>query len=330
MASWQFVWISALVAVTACSPFAPGTHAPTYDQVPVHTFPASNIWRQVIGAQPALDPSSALFVATLVREREPNTPFGLAKEGGVSVFYTDSNTARFFVPIESLGDARKGVKSVPIPEWVLPDGGTDAHTALIDPVHSLSFEFWQFRNRHGRWVCGNAAVLDLNGSSLGPSITARASGFSLLGGVIWPQEILGTNIPHALMLVVRKTRKGNAYFPATYSDGWSDEADAIPMGAQVQLDPELDLDTLGLDVYQKAVFRALQLYGAYVGDTGGLAVKFVCPRSYASDPYVGIPSYYEPYGTFKIDMLPLNRLRILKLGREVPRTNLMAHPEWFE
>ena len=57
--------------------------------------------------------------------------------------------------------------------------------------------------------------------------------------------------------------------PATASDGKGSGPGTIPEGAHIQLDPSLDLATLGLNAWQTVIARALQTYGMFVGDTGG-------------------------------------------------------------
>jgi hypothetical protein len=313
-----------------CSIFEPNFNPNALANVPVFSYPATSFWNQKIVANPELDPDSALYVKTLVKERVDSTPYAETLNDGVPVYYCDRSTSRYFVPMKNLGDVRRGVKSVPIPTWALPNGGTDSHIVLIDTVKGLSFEFWRFNNQHGVWFCGNAAIFDLNGNGVTPYISARASGFSLLGGVIWPQELLATNISHALSIAVAKIHTKRAAAPATYTDGRSDASDALPMGAHLQLDPALDLSSLDLDPYQKAIFRALQEYGAYVCDTGTLALVFINARSFASDPYVNIPSYNAKTKSFQLDKLPVDKLRVLKLGDLGANHDGYDHQELYE
>ncbi len=41
----------------------------------------------------------------------------------------------------------------------------------------------------------------------------------------------------------------------------------MPMGSRLQLDPSLDVSTLGLEPGEEIVARALQTYGAYIVDS---------------------------------------------------------------
>ena len=108
------------------------------------------------------------------------------------------------------------------------------------------------------------------------------------------------------------TKAGGPVYPATESDGNSLGDWAIPEGALVQLDPSLNLDSLGLNSYEKTIARALQVYGMYCADNGGgLQLYAVNPLSVSKNPYEHI------WGDEKyvfLDRIPVNRFRVLKLG----------------
>jgi hypothetical protein len=43
----------------------------------------------------------------------------------------------------------------------------------------------------------------------------------------------------------------------------------MPEGARIQLDPSFDVAATSWPAWKKTIARALQRYGAYLGDTGG-------------------------------------------------------------
>jgi hypothetical protein len=84
----------------------------------------------------------------------------------------------------------------------------------------------------------------------------------------------------------------------------------IPEGARVQLDPALDLNSLGLTGWQKTIARALQVYGMYLVDSGSLGLYAVNANSFSSNPYA------QFWGDGNYAYLPtslVSRLRVLKL-----------------
>ncbi len=96
---------------------------------------------------------------------------------------------------------------------------------------------------------------------------------------------------------------------ATGGTGPSTLAGAIPLGARLQLDPALNLDSLGLNPWQKTIARALQEYGMYTADTRGAVSLFAEHSRTALTPY--------PWGSDVFAYLPtslVSNMRVLKLG----------------
>jgi hypothetical protein len=88
------------------------------------------------------------------------------------------------------------------------------------------------------------------------------------------------------------------------------------MGARLQLDPSLNLSSLGLSRWQKTIARALQVYGAYVAESStGLALFAQNPVNYRSNPY---PWASGPYAFLPKTLV--SRLRVLKLGAQFKPT----------
>jgi hypothetical protein len=151
------------------------------------------------------------------------------------------------------------------------------------------YDFWEVRPkpRGGgtlRFTIGDRLRID--GSGLHGDATA--AGFGNLAGIIRAPELTAGRIDHALFLVVRCTSTGRDFgygvrrqhrsdegsyvYPA---DGGgapcdSDDADAPPMGARLQLAMSgAQIAALPIPSWKKAVLRALATYGGYIGDTGG-------------------------------------------------------------
>jgi hypothetical protein len=78
----------------------------------------------------------------------------------------------------------------------------------------------------------------------------------------------------------------------------------------VQLDPTLDLDTLGLSPSARVIARALQEYGAYVGDFSGSLNLYAddSPDARAAWSSGGLLSTGDVAG------IPLDRLRVVEWG----------------
>ena len=136
----------------------------------------------------------------------------------------------------------------------------------------------------------------------------------MIAGLIRPEEIEAGEIRHALLCATPVNRKAAQYGgsselcspPASRTDGYGYGVEYIPEGARIQLDPNLDLDSLALSEGSKTVARAMQKYGMIVGDNSrAFKVYF---QNIGPDGEV-----WEKYGYFQdLKNIPVERLRVLK------------------
>jgi hypothetical protein len=159
---------------------------------------------------------------------------------------------------------------VPMPYGTLAATGADGHCVIIDTTNNKAYDFYQLvYSAETGWSATYGAAWDLDGTGYNAvySAGARAAGTPLLGGLITYDEIASGYIPHALAIaipVIHTSIITNP--PASATQTGTANPLAIPMGARIQLDPNLDLDTLDLTDNAKVIARALQEYGAYVVD----------------------------------------------------------------
>jgi hypothetical protein len=235
------------------------------------------------------------------------------KEFTVPVYHVGPNARKRDVQLTASWAPRRVLRTVPIPRGTRPDPGSDGHLAIVDRSAGCEYDFWMAKQVPGGGITAAWATttsLTRTGVVMN-SPAARASGFALLAGLILPAELRRGSIGHALVFGYPFTRANGPVSPAVGSDGNAEGPSAIPIGARIQLDPQLDLATLELRPYERAIARALQVYGAYVSDTGG-AISFPVahPQSYRSNPYAGL----LPNDTFvTLDRIPLSRFRVLRL-----------------
>jgi hypothetical protein len=98
-------------------------------------------------------------------------------------------------------------------------------------------------------------------------------------------------------------------------------ADAQPnrgilCGARIQLDPALDVSTLGLSSAGLTVARALQRYGAFIGDFSG-AVSLYADASPDASAYFGAGILNNSTAS----RIPLNRFRVMTIGTTYDNMN---------
>jgi hypothetical protein len=204
-------------------------------------------------------------------------------------------------------------KRIHIPAHARPAGGSDGHMTVVQP-NGWEYDFWRtdaVPPFGGTLRFGWGGRLRIDGSGLGGKATA--SGFGNLAGIVRAPELAAGRIDHALFLVVRCTSEDGAFhfgarrprdrtqsafvYPATHGGSRcrSDERDAPPMGARLQLAmSDEQIDALALPTWKAGILRALAHYGGYIGDTGGpgFAVQLESSSTYtafgAADPLLGI------------------------------------------
>jgi hypothetical protein len=303
--------------------------APTGKQSPIASaerwFAADSPLNTPIPSGAAVDPNSRAMVAGLLASARAKGWNVAVKRWAVNVYYADRSTPRRDVRLTASWRAADRMLSVPIPFRARPDpgsgGDTDGHMAVIDRDTHCFYEFYEAR-RHadGSWEAAWANRGSMNGSGIQPKgLSTRASGFVNFAGLIRPEELRRGTIQHALTFSYDFTKAGGPVLPATASDGRPATEGArpfgtlaLPEGGRVQLDPNLDLASLGLSRWQTIVARALQVYGMYLADTGGgLALTAVNPQSFGRNPYAAFWGD-GPYASLPTSLA--RHLRVLKLG----------------
>ena len=268
-------------------------------------FSDASPWNTPVPANAKIDPRSAELIADF------------ASKGGLKINMEDWSIPVYYVnsentPLHDVGDLRPGVfghgfsppRAIPIPEGAtasLPIGG-DEHMAIIDIERGLEWGMWHTRKVDGRWMTGLGAVTDLNGTGVAPAWStverefdahrARASGFPLVAGLIRVEEILSGHIPHALVFAYDFVQAEHLIPPASTAQastgGTRNNRDGMPMGAHIQLDPSFDVESSGLSPAGKTIARALQEYGAYLGDFAGANVLYAESAPSALQAWEGV------------------------------------------
>src|SRR5207245_2600624 len=187
-----------------------------------------------------------------------------------------------------------------IPRYARPVTGSDHHLIVIDPTTNTELDQWEssYNALADAWTAGSRFIGSTSGwgANCSPGQHcdgAVAAGFAAFGGVVRPEEIAQGHIDHALFLATPYTREIDIACPATNTDGWVSDPNALPEGAQIQLDPSFNVDAQAWPSWEKVIARALQYYGAYLGDTGGslsLAAEPNLDRGYDGWSLAGVPN----------------------------------------
>ena len=285
-----------------------------HDRRPVeHLYSDGSPFNQKIAATAALDPRSSRMIRSLVAAGNKQGFLIALKRWTVPIYYADGDTRRYNVRMTARWAPARVFKRVPIPAGAAPDPAGDGHMVIIDRDSGCEFDFWQAkRKKKGRWRASWGNSLRTDGDGVFPKgLSARGSGFALPAGMIWPDELRSGSIDHALQFSYNYPKKGGPVSPATKSDGRSSRRNAIPEGARLRLDPNLDLDALHLEPYERVIAETLQEYGMFLADIGGgVELQAVHPMSFEENPYEGLlPDRRYVY----LNKIPLARFQVLKI-----------------
>ena len=297
-------------------------------------FAKKSFWNTRLEAGQALDPASEKLAGAFAAEVEAKAqkgerPWINTTDYSVPVYKVPPGQPTVRVKLESPYPApalQAAWRQVPLPPAAKPSEGTDGNLVVYQPSTDRLWEFWRFSDEGGvPQAAWGGAIRDVSRSAgaYGPKAWpgaqpwwgSSASSLSIAGGLITFADLSAGHINHALALAIPRARSGVFASPARRTDGTSTSAMALPEGAHLRLDPNLDLTTLGLPPLTLMIARAAKHYGIYVRDRAGVAHFFAQdPSSLRGNPYLGEDGYFE--GASPGDLLasfPWSHLQVLPM-----------------
>lgn len=302
-------------------------------------FSAASPWNTPIAAGAAADPNSQSLIADFANVPDQTTFWINIQDYSIPVYWVDAATVPMVTVMAALGgtgfrtgarndSVAEGRGSAPIPAGAIPAEGDDRHLAIVDRALGKEWDFWDARPAGSTWTAGQAATMDLSGTGVRPPERndpwwaghgARACGFPLIAGLITADELRSGAIEHALVVAYPHIRSRYYTPPASTAQGTTDDARpnrGILCGARIQLDPALDVSKLGLSSTGVAIARALQKYGAFVGDYSGAISLYADSSPDAQAAYrAGLLSNDDA------EAIPLDRFRLLAIGMTYDNEN---------
>jgi len=295
-------------------------------------FAPDSPWNVPLSPNAQLDPGSGGMVKVLGAEVEA------AKTAGTGPWI---NTKRYSVPIYTVAAGQPTVRvqledhspslqaafeAVPLPPAAEGAAGSDGELVIWQPSSDRLWEFWRFmRTPQGPQASWGGAIRNVSTDSgtYGPEAWpdaepwwgASASSLSIAGGLITLRDLQAGEINHALALAVPEVRAGVYASPAQRTDGKSQSPLALPEGAHLRLDPDLDIASLHLPRTTRLIAEAAQRYGIFVRD-GSTVVQFFAqdPVSTGTNPYEGANGFFEgKYPTQLLASFPWRHLQLLKM-----------------
>jgi hypothetical protein len=295
-------------------------------------FARTSFWNQRLSATAPIDPSSPVLVEALVaeveRERTANIGPWIGGHDTTSLYRVGRSEPRVRVRLEGRnfrgGRAlQRAFASVPIPRDAKPAAGPDRHMTIWQPSTDTLWEFFKARRRsdgwHARWGGAIRRVSKNPGyysRAAWPGATdnwgATASSLPVIGGTMLLDELKAGRIDHALAINLPAPRANVFAWPAQRTDGTGPPT-ALPEGARLRLDPDVDVSAQRLPKLTEMIARAAQRHGLVVRDQTGHAIAlFLGNRSQL--PVKAYGAYFK--GRTPQDLLanfPWDRLQVLKM-----------------
>jgi hypothetical protein len=302
-------------------------------------FADSSPWNTRITGDAMIDPASAQMVTDFASVPGQDKFWINIQDYSVPVYWVDSTITPLSTVFAGLGGTgfRSGAPNegdvagqgmAPIPANAMPAVGTDRHLAVVDKKTRMEWGFYNASKDGADWKVDQAATQDLAGSGIRPpehnspwwaGHGPRACGFGLTAGLITAEEMRAGRIAHALVMAYPHIRSRYYTSPASTAQGTFGDAIAtrgIMCGGRIQLDPTLDLATLGLSASGLVIARALQEYGAFVGDYSG-SVSLYADESPEAQAYWDSGAL----GNDTARNIPLDRFRVLQIGPSYDNMN---------
>ncbi|WP_312720224.1 hypothetical protein [Mobilicoccus sp.] len=248
------------------------------------------------------------------------------------LYVVDSTTPRVRVEFDDcqhkghtppgLFDGRKQFVDVPVPADAETSVGGDSTITLWSPSTDQLWEFWVMKKTgSGGWsACWGGRIDDVSRSPgyFEAPFGVSASGLVTTGSMITVEEARAGRIDHAIgMALIAPAQWDRFWYPAQRSDGTDASPNAVPEGARLRLDPDVDVDSLDLTPLGKAVARAAQKYGFIVVDTAGsVAVMAESGQPWkqrtGTDPWPEILGGVPPYK--QLENFPWDRVQVIDPG----------------
>ena len=252
---------------------------------PVRAFSADSPWNRRLPADAPVHAASAQILAHIKSSN--------VREGCVLLSGTGSNT--WGTPIYWAGSAdpayavRRTRYALPpefaslrIPRGARPMAADDREMTVYDlqrgyvawlyeAVYDAATDQWSASGGSIAYLASNGVLGRLPGADE-PRNTGSHRGLN--GAVVAARydEVKAGAVPHALRIGLRGASTGFLW-PMSGSDGRSTDPYAPKQGLRLRIDPAVDLARYGLHPDALVLARALQQYGAVVGDSTGAGVE---------------------------------------------------------
>jgi hypothetical protein len=272
-----FVATAALVAGAATVPQAVGATQPnarssgaSKSVTGPRPFKSTSYWNTPLGHAPH-DPHSGAWIRDAQAHSGPGLNLVLG-DWGMPVYRAKASD-----PLVRISSGGRTVR-VHIPKRARPMNGSDAALTVIDKSTNQVVGLFGAHVSGGKWSVSGVSRYGYQSNGIAGGLPGGAkSNFGHRGipasvPAVTKAEIKRGRIRHRLEIywheTASRTPEGrSAYFPMT--GGESGKSGVVPEGAVIRIRPGVNLKSLHLSRAAYIVARALQKFGAVVGDNSG-------------------------------------------------------------
>ena len=281
------VVISGCTAERQSSPADPpggSNGAPLVEGAPFRAFTPDSWWNTPVPEDAPSHPRATdilRYMSTAKEAAEGCVRLAGAQDSpwGQPVYWASPDDPSYRVTVGK-DDPPPELQDLRIPDGALAAKNNDGSMSLFDVdrgyVVALTDAAYDADSRTWRASGATVTYLDSNGLDVrtGQSSDERNRG-SHRGNnaavmMARLDEVTAGQIEHVLKVASGPDPSSRAVFPMVGSDGDSSDPSAPPQGLRFRIKPSVDLDSLDLPPQALVIARALQEYGFYIGDSGGV------------------------------------------------------------
>jgi hypothetical protein len=275
--------VAALLAVFACAPAPDGAETGSA-RSDFRAFSHSSEWNKPLPTDAPIDPRSAEIIAEIQRYQNAGYPRLTIGSWSEPIYFSDAGDPRYTVNPGSFGPRLVGVH---IPRGASPAPTSDAQMTVFDRAKGLVFKLHTaaYESSTDTWTAGGTSQYDLDSNGLGCPLDQSDRRCPMNSGhrgippaihAIRFDEVRsalsgGRGIRHTIKIALDETAGCHVYPAVGHEDG---EGGVLTCeGLILRIRPGIGLRARGLSRGCLHIARALQTYGAVVGDTGGVAME---------------------------------------------------------
>lgn len=258
--------------------------APVVEGAPLRAFTPDSWWNTPVPVAAPSHPQAADILRYLRTAEEAGE--GCVRLAGAQgsawgqpVYWAQPGDPLYQVTVD-MADPPAELQDLRIPHGASAADNNDGSMTLfdVDRGYVVALTDAAYDADSESWGASGATVTYLNSNGLdartGQSTDDRNRGSHRgnNGAVMMARfdEVEAGQIEHVLKVASGPAASHRAVFPMVRSDGDSLDPSAPPQGLRFRIKPSVDLESLGLDSQALVIARALQTYGFYIGDSGGV------------------------------------------------------------